>query len=102
MGRAGVPGAARVHSPSPVIRSEGLPMRLTFAATAFVTLLSAAGPAAAVDFAALERRIAKEPAYQSPPLYGLALVGPKGETRVWMALDGERLYLEIGRASCRE
>src|SRR5438270_2568851 len=69
-------------------------MLLRFASAAFVALLFAAGPAAAVDFATIDRRIVKEPAYRSPPLYGLALIGPGATTRVWMALDGERLYVD--------
>jgi hypothetical protein len=69
-------------------------MRLLFAPAAFATLLFAAGPAAAFDFDKLDRRIAKEPAYQTKPLYALALLGPDARTRVWMVLDGERLYVD--------
>src|SRR5581483_10139896 len=67
-------------------------MRL--APAAVVALLLAAGPAAAVDFATVDRRIAKEPAYQDKPLYCLALLGPNGGTRVWLVLDGDRLYVD--------
>jgi hypothetical protein len=69
-------------------------MRLRPASAALAALLLAAGPAAALDFDKLDRRIAREPAYRSKPLYGLALLGPDGKTRVWMALDGERLYVD--------
>jgi hypothetical protein len=69
-------------------------MRPRSVSAAFAALLFAAGPAAALDFDQLDRRIAKEPAYQSKPLYGLALIGPDAQTRVWMALDGERLYVD--------
>ena len=69
-------------------------MRLHLASAAFVTLLFAAGPSAAQGFDKLDRRIAKEPTYQSKALYGLALIGPSAETRVWMVLDGERLYVD--------
>jgi hypothetical protein len=69
-------------------------MRLGPASAALATLLLAAGSAAALDFDTLDRRIAREPAYQSRPLYGLALLGPDAATRVWMALDGERLYVD--------
>jgi hypothetical protein len=61
---------------------------------ALAALLLAAAPAAALDFDKLDRRIAKEPAYRAKPLYGLALLGPDGQTRVWMVLDGERLYVD--------
>jgi hypothetical protein len=57
-------------------------------------LMLAAGSATALDFEKLDRRIAKEPAYLSPPLYALALLGPDAQTRVWLALDGERLYVD--------
>jgi hypothetical protein len=49
---------------------------------------------AALDFDKVDRRIAREPAYRDKPLYGLALLGPDGKARVWMALDGERLYVD--------
>jgi hypothetical protein len=69
-------------------------MRLGSFSAAFLIVLFAAGPAAAVDFDKFDRRIAKEPAYQSKPLYGLALLGRDAKTRVWMVLDGERLYVD--------
>ena len=69
-------------------------MRLCPAPAALAPLLLAAGPAAALDFDKLDRRIVKEPAYRSKPLYGLALLGPDATTRVWLALDGERLYVD--------
>jgi hypothetical protein len=47
-----------------------------------------------VDFTRVDRRIAQEPAYQSKPLYGLALIGPEANVRVWLVLDGERLYVD--------
>jgi hypothetical protein len=40
-----------------------------------------------VDFAKVERKIAKEPKYVASPLYALFLFGPKGETKVWAVLD---------------
>jgi hypothetical protein len=67
---------------------------MRFASAVFAALLFAAGSAAAVDFDKLDRRILKEPTYQSKPLYGLALLGPDATTRVWLALDGERLYVD--------
>jgi hypothetical protein len=69
-------------------------MRLHTLSAALAALLLAAAPAAALDFDKLDRRIAKEPSYRAKPLYGLALLGPDGQTRVWMALDGERLYID--------
>jgi hypothetical protein len=48
----------------------------------------------AADLTRIERRIAREPVYQSKPLYCLALLGHDARTRVWMVLDGERLYVD--------
>ena len=39
-----------------------------------------------VDFAKIERRIAKEPKYVAPPLYALFLFGPKGDMKVWAVI----------------
>jgi hypothetical protein len=69
-------------------------MRFCFATAALATLLFAAGPAAALEFDKLDRRIAKEPVYKSRPLYALALLGADASTHVWMVLDGERLYVD--------
>jgi hypothetical protein len=69
-------------------------MRHDFAIAALAPLLFLAGPAAALDFDKLDRRIAREPAYKSKPLYGLALLGADARTRVWMVLDGEQLYVD--------
>jgi hypothetical protein len=69
-------------------------MRHCFAIAAFAPLLWTVGPAAALDFAKLNRRIAREPAYKAKPLYCLALLGTDARTRVWMVLDGERLYVD--------
>jgi hypothetical protein len=68
-------------------------MRRSFAST-IVGLLVAAGHCAATDFAKIDRRIAREPAYKETPLYCLAVIGPEATTRVWMVLDGEKLYVD--------
>jgi len=40
------------------------------------------------DLSRIDRRIAREPAYQSKqPLYGLYVFGPEAKTRVWAVLD---------------
>jgi hypothetical protein len=57
--------------------------------------LLAASPARAVDYAKIDRTIAKEPAYQSKaPKYALLLFGPEARLRVWAVLDGGTLYLD--------
>src|SRR5438093_8231283 len=50
---------------------------------------------AAVDLRTIDRSILKEPAYRTgQPKYCLAVFGPKTETRVWMVLDGDTLYID--------
>jgi hypothetical protein len=47
-----------------------------------------------VDLSKLDRAIKKEPSYQARPKYCLLVLGPKAETRVWLVLDGEALYVD--------
>src|SRR5438477_11871119 len=50
---------------------------------------------AAVDLRTIDRTILKEPAYRTgQPKYCLAVFGPKAETRVWMVLDGDTLFID--------
>jgi hypothetical protein len=65
-----------------------------FSAVLTAVVMTCQGAAATIDFAKVDRRIAKEPAYQSKPLYCFALIGPEGKTRVWMVVDGERLFVD--------
>jgi hypothetical protein len=52
-------------------------------------------PAFAVDLTTIDRRIAKEPAYQSKtPKYCLLVFGPEAKARVWLVLDGRCLYVD--------
>jgi hypothetical protein len=50
--------------------------------------------AAAADLAKIDRTIAKEPAYQSKPKYCLLVFGSDAKTRIWLVLDGDRLYVD--------
>ena len=50
---------------------------------------------AAVDLRTIDRSILKEPAYRTgQPKYCLAVFGPKAETRVWMVLDGDTIFID--------
>ena len=50
---------------------------------------------AAVDLRTIDRSILKEPAYRTgQPKYCLAVFGPKAETRVWLVLDGDTLFID--------
>jgi len=47
------------------------------------------------DLAKIERKIAKEPAYQTKtPKYCLLVFGPEAKTRVWLVQDGDVLYVD--------
>ena len=48
----------------------------------------------AADLAKVERKIAKEPAYQGKPKYCLLVFGPDAKTRVWLVQDGGALYVD--------
>ena len=54
-----------------------------------------AGTSAAVDYDRVERRLVKEPAYQTKaPGYALLLFGPDAKLAVWVVLDGEAVYVD--------
>jgi hypothetical protein len=66
---------------------------LTLPAAAFLLLLAA--PAQAQGLAKVERKIAKEPAYQTKsPKYCLLVFGLDAKTRVWLVQDGDTLYVD--------
>src|SRR5207249_117428 len=65
----------------------------TFLAAAVLLLL--APLAQADDLATIERKIAKEPAYQTKtPKYCLLVFGLDAKTRVWLVQDGDTLYVD--------
>jgi len=53
-----------------------------------------AAPLSAADLTQIDRKIAKEPAYKSKPKYCLLVFGPQAQTRVWLVLDGDTLYVD--------
>jgi hypothetical protein len=58
-------------------------------------LLIGAAPVGAVDYAKIDRTIAREPAYRSKtPRYCLLAYGPEAKARVWLVLDGDLLYVD--------
>ena len=64
----------------------------------FVHVLLAFGllavPTSAADLTKIERKLVKEPAYGSKPLYCLLVFGPEAKTRAWLVLDGDTLYID--------
>jgi hypothetical protein len=59
-----------------------------------LVLLICSAPATAADLSKIHRTIAKEPRYQSKPKYCLLVFGPDAKTKVWLALDGDVLYVD--------
>src|SRR5262249_30738143 len=48
----------------------------------------------AADLTKIDRTILKEPAYKSKPKYCLLVFGTEAKTRIWLALDGDVLYVD--------
>jgi hypothetical protein len=68
----------------------------TLGRTAALLVLTIAGQAAAgVDLSKIERRLVREPVYETgKPKYCLLVFGPQAETRVWLVLAGKDLYAD--------
>src|SRR5579862_2101927 len=63
--------------------------------TLLVALLLLAPVANAADLAKIERKIAKEPAYQTKAAkYCLLVFGLDAKTRAWLVQDGDTLYVD--------
>lgn len=64
-------------------------------ALGLATLLLTATVGQAVELAKIDRRIAKEPKYQTNTRgYALLVFGSTAETRVWIVREGNRLYVD--------
>src|SRR5262245_16073774 len=59
-----------------------------------IAALLFATPLVAADLTKIDRRIGREPAYQSQPHYCLLVFGPEVKTRVWLVHDGDTLYVD--------
>jgi hypothetical protein len=63
--------------------------------SALVALAVSSATAIAADSTTIDRRIAKEPVYQSgSPKYCLLVFGAEAKTRVWLVLDGDTFYVD--------
>jgi hypothetical protein len=62
--------------------------------TSLVSIAFIGGTISAGDLTKINRKIAKEPAYESKPKYCLLVFGPEAKTRVWIVLDGDTLYVD--------
>jgi hypothetical protein len=65
--------------------------------------LAHVGIVGAADLNRIDRTIRQEPEYQSQaPKYCLLVFGPEARTRVWLVIDGDRLYVdESGQGDLR-
>jgi len=54
-------------------------------------------PTAAADLSSIERTLRKEPRYTATPHYLLLAFGEQARTRVWVVLDGDRLFVDRNR-----
>src|SRR6516164_8912787 len=59
-----------------------------------ICVLLLEGQASAGDLSQIERKIIKEPSYKSKPKYCLLVFGVDAKARVWLALDGDVLYVD--------
>ncbi|HYT93065.1 MAG TPA: sigma-70 family RNA polymerase sigma factor [Gemmataceae bacterium] len=51
-------------------------------------------PEFALDLTKIDRTIRKEPAYRGKPRYALLVLGPKAQTRIWLVIDDQTLYVD--------
>ena len=69
-------------------------MRIAHALWALALLAIGSAPLPGTDLSKIDRTIGKEPVYKSKPMYCLLVFGPEANTRVWLVLDGETLYVD--------
>src|SRR5262249_7013934 len=70
-------------------------MRIASFLPALAFLAVSSAPAGATDLSKIDRKIAKEPAYQNKPQYCLVVFGLEAKFRVWLVRDGKELYVDI-------
>jgi len=61
---------------------------------ALTCIFLCAAPLSAADLTQIDRKITREPAYKSKPKYCLLVFGLQAQTRVWVVLDGDTLYVD--------
>jgi hypothetical protein len=73
--------------------SEGPMSSKTLTAVCLALVFSSPG-ACAADLTKLERPVLKEPVYRSNPKYCLLVFGPEAKIKIWLAHDGDVLYVD--------
>jgi hypothetical protein len=69
-------------------------MKSTFLALVMLALGCPTAWSEPPDLKGIDRTILKEPKYTSRPCYALLVFGPKAQKRVWLAVDGNVLYVD--------
>jgi hypothetical protein len=69
-------------------------MRVLSLISTLLVLGNTAVTAWGADLTKIDRKIAKEPAYQNKPKYCLIVFGPEAKFRVWLVRDGDVLYVD--------
>jgi hypothetical protein len=70
-------------------------MKTSGVTAALLVLMTAGQPAAGVDLSKVERRVVREPVYETgKPKCCLLVFGPQAKTRVWLVLDGKALFAD--------
>lgn len=69
-------------------------MRLLRLLIISLLLAASVSSARAVELQGIDRTIDKEPQYENEPVYALLVFGPEAETRIWLVLDGDTLYVD--------
>src|SRR5262249_7325319 len=70
------------------------PMRILSLLAALLVTGVPSVSAGGTDLTKIDRSIKKEPAYRGKPKYCLLVFGPQAQTRVWLVLDGQTLYVD--------
>ncbi|MCA9146441.1 MAG: hypothetical protein KDB05_26850 [Planctomycetales bacterium] len=69
-------------------------MRSFWWIAALVWISFSAASAGAYDLTTIDRKVLREPAYDATPKFCLLVFGPEAQTRVWLVLDGDSLYVD--------
>src|SRR5262249_35209582 len=91
--RATVPAFRRLPTQE-FLMAMPLLLPKSFQLLPLVLAVFAAAPLRAADLEAIDRTILKEPAYRSEPGYCLLVFGAEAKTRVWLVVDGPRLFVD--------
>jgi RNA polymerase sigma factor (sigma-70 family) len=90
----GRPDGANVHRTNPALEAKGRPAPVQSVRQRQATGVVETPKDVVAALARLPRRLAKQPTYRSRPKYCLLVFGAAAQTRVWLVLDGNTLYVD--------